>query len=248
MSRSDYTLSRLYVLDGPNLLGISPSSGRKSPNSGRKSPNSGMKSSNSGRKSPNSGKKSPNNGLMISTRSPDRNRSIGSPDRSSSKLIIANRSSPIYTPDIKARYSFGSPEVKSDRDSSSKVSIFDKYYSPSPDLFLSKSSPQLDNSRVSDGSPEGNAKVIAGMDPELQKIYNQLRWGLYNQVQKKFSKAEYQVKSTSSRYLSLLLILLIKLLKDLPQSIGREILMGLSIIMVMLLTPLILVITLSPLV
>jgi len=87
------------------------------------------------------------------------------------------------------------------------VSIFDKYYSPSPDLFLSKSSPQLDNSRVSDGSPEGNAKVIAGMDPELQKIYNQLRWGLYNQVQKKFSKAEYQVKSTSSRYLSLLLIL-----------------------------------------
>lgn len=130
----------------------------------------------------------------------------------------------MYTPDIKARFSFnspGSPEVKSDRDSSSKVSIFDKYYSPSPDLLLAKSSPLLDSNRISDGSPEGNAKLIAGMDPELQKIYNQLRWGLYNQVHKKFSKEEYQVKSTSSKYLSLLLVLRRILGKDIIKKSSK---------------------------
>lgn len=194
MSSSDYAFTRLHAVGSPNLTVKSPGSGRKSPSSGRKSPNSGRMS-------------------------PPR-----SPDRSPSKLIIASRSSPMYTPDIKARFSFnspGSPEVKSDRDSSSKVSIFDKYYSPSPDLFLAKNSPQLDSSRISDGSPEGNAKLIAGMDPELQKIYNQLRWGLYNQVHKKFSKEEYQVKSTSSRYLSLLLILRRILGKDIIKKSSK---------------------------
>ena len=194
MSSSDYAFTHLRTVDSPNSTFKSPSSGRKSPSSGRKSPNSGR---------------------MSPTRSPE---------RSPSKLTVVNRSSPMYTPDIKARFSFnspGSPEVKSDRDSSSKVSIFDKYYSPSPDLLLAKSSPLLDSSRISDGSPEGNAKLIAGMDPELQKIYNQLRWGLYNQVHKKFSKEEYQVKSTSSKYLSLLLVLRRILGKDIIKKSSK---------------------------